>query len=68
MNILDTIDSYIEIFANKIREGEGWIAKDDVYRQFTSMFNNFESKPFSREGLEEYLLDELSFYSNIELR
>lgn len=68
MNILDTIDSYIEIFANKIREGEGWIAKDDVYRQFTSMFINFESKPFSREGLEEYLLDELSFYSNIELR
>lgn len=68
MNIIDHIDKYIEIFANKIREDEGWIARNDVYRQFTSMFNGFETKPFSKEGLEEYLIEELSFYSGVEIR
>lgn len=68
MSIIDEIDLKIAEFVNKIRQGEGWIAKDDVYRQFTAMFNGFETKPFSREGLEEYLIEELSFYSGIEIR
>lgn len=68
MNITDHIDNYIELFVDQIRKGEGWIAKEDVYRQFTSMFNGFEIKAFSREGLEEYLIEELSFYSGIEIR
>ena len=68
MSIIDSIDLLIEQFANQIRQGEGWIAKDDIYRQFTAMFNGFETKPFSKEGLESYLIEELSFYSGIEIR
>jgi hypothetical protein len=68
MTIIEEIDNYIVQFVDKIRQGEGWIAKDDIYRQFTTMFSGFETKPFSREGLEEYLIEELSFYSGVEIR
>ena len=46
MDIIETIDKYIEMFVDRIREGEGWIAKDDIYRQFIAMFDDFDHPVF----------------------
>ena len=52
------------MFANRIRKGKGWIAKDDIYRQFITMFDDFDHPVFAREALEEYLIKEVSWYIN----
>jgi hypothetical protein len=41
MKLMNYIDIYIEEFATLIGKGEGWIAKDDVLRQFTTRFDKF---------------------------
>lgn len=65
MKIIDYIDIYIENFANLIKKGEGWIAKDDVLRQFTTMFDDFESSIFNKEELEKYVIDSLKNWYGI---
>ena len=67
MDIIETIDTYIDMFANRIREGEGWIAKDDIYRQFIAMFDDFDHPVFDPERLEKYLIQEVSWYSGIKI-
>ena len=65
MKIIDYIDVYIENFANLIKRGEGWIEKDDVLRQFTTMFDDFESSIFNKEELEKYVIDSLKNWYGI---
>jgi hypothetical protein len=65
MKIIDYIDIYIENFANLIKRGEGWIEKDDVLRQFTTMFDDFESSIFNKEELEKYVIDSLKNWYGI---
>ena len=67
MDIIETIDKYIEMFVDRIREGEGWIAKDDIYRQFIAMFDDFDHPVFDPACLEEYLIKEVSWYSGIKI-
>lgn len=67
MDIIETIDKYIEMFVDRIREGEGWIAKDDIYRQFIAMFDDFDHPVFDPSCLEEYLIKEVSWYSGITI-
>lgn len=68
MKIIDYIDQYIENFAGLIKSGEGWIAKDDVLRQFTTRFDDFESPIFNKEELEKYVIDELKNWYGIHVR
>ena len=68
MKITDYIDQYIENFATLIKSGEGWIAKDDVLRQFTTRFDDFESPIFNKEELEKYVIDELKNWYGVEVR
>lgn len=68
MKLMDYIDIYIEEFAALIGKGEGWIAKDDVLRQFTTRFDDFESSIFNKEELEKYIIDELKNWFGIEVR
>ena len=65
MKIIDYIDIYIENFANLIKKGEGWIEKNDVLRQFTTMFDDFESSIFNKEELEKYVIDSLKNWYGI---
>lgn len=68
MKLMDYIDIYIEEFATLIGQGEGWIAKDDVLRQFTTRFDDFESSIFNKEELEKYLIDELKNWFGVDVR
>lgn len=68
MKITDYIDQYIENFAALIKSGEGWIAKDDVLRQFTTRFDDFESPIFNKEVLEKYIIDELKNWYGVHVR
>lgn len=68
MKVIDYIDQYIENFATIIKSGEGWIAKDDVLRQFTTRFDDFESPIFNKEELEKYVIDELKNWYGVEVR
>jgi hypothetical protein len=67
MDIIDTIDQYIEMFVNRIRKARGWIAKDDIYRQFITMFEDFDHPLFDPKKLEDYLIKEVSWYSGIKI-
>lgn len=62
------VDNCIERFATMIHLGEGWIAKDDVLRQFTTRFNGFDAVYISKEGLEKYVIDELQNWYGVEVR
>lgn len=68
MKLMDYIDIYIEEFATLIGKGEGWIAKDDVLRQFTTRFDDFESPIFNKEELEKYIIDELKNWFGVDIR
>ena len=68
MKIIDYINQYIENFASLIKSGEGWIAKDDVLRQFTTRFDDFESPIFNKEELEKYIIDELKNWYGVHVR
>lgn len=68
MKFMDYIDIYIEEFAILIGEGEGWIAKDDVLRQFTTRFDDFESPIFNKEELEKYIIDDLKNWFGVDVR
>lgn len=68
MKIIDYIDQYIENFASLIKSGEGWIAKDDVLRQFTTRFDDFESPIFDKEELEKYVIDVLKNLYRVHVR
>lgn len=68
MKLMDYIDIYIEEFATLIGQGEGWIAKDDVFRQFSTRFDDFESPIFNKEELEKYIIDELKNWFGVDVR
>ena len=68
MTIKDEIDDYVEHFAEEIRHGFGWIAEEDVYRQFTDMYPGFKEAIFNRAELEKYLIQELTWLCGIEVR
>lgn len=68
MKIIDYIDQYIENFAALIKSGEGWIAKDDVLRQFITRFDDFESPIFDKEELEKYVIDALKNWYGVHVR
>lgn len=68
MRITDYLDQCIETFATKIEAGEGWIAKDDVLRQFTLVFSDFESSIFDKDVLEKYIIKDLKDWYGVEVR
>jgi hypothetical protein len=68
MKLMDYINIYIEEFATLIGKGEGWIVKDDVLRQFTTRFDDFESPIFNKEELEKYIIDELKNWFGVDVR
>ena len=68
IKIINYIDQYIETFAGLIMSGEGWIAKDDVLRQFTTKFDDFESPIFNKEELEKYIIDDLKNWYGVQVR
>ena len=67
MNIFEKIDLDIEKFAELIQAGEGWIAKDDIFRQFTSLFNDYDNQIFSQEGLTAYISEVLQTEHGIDV-
>jgi succinate dehydrogenase flavin-adding protein (antitoxin of CptAB toxin-antitoxin module) len=71
MNILEKIDLDIKNFAEKIQAGEGWIARDDIFRQFTSLFDDYDNQIFnqifSQEGLTAYISEVLQIVYGIDV-
>lgn len=67
MGIIDSIDSYISMFTRRIMEGEGRIARGEIYQQFTSMFPTFGNPIFDKEQFESYLIEQVQFYSQVKV-
>lgn len=68
MKFTDYIDECMEHFAYLIKSGEGWIAEDDVLRQFTATFEGFESPIFNKEELKKYIIEDLKNWYGVEVR
>ena len=68
VKITDYLDLCIENFAIHVDNGEGWIAKDDVLRQFTTRYPDFEKPIFDKEELKKYIIDDLKNWYGVEVR
>lgn len=67
MRIDDCIDNYIEEFVQSIRNSDGKIKKTEIYKKFTERYPDFARDIFHKENLEKYLINEISFYTGVDV-
>ena len=69
MKIFDLIENiYVKPFAKKIENGEGWIADEDVLRQFLDAYPEFKNEKFpffESIEFEKWLIEILSKHVDV---